>query len=409
MIMSELNMTNQLTLQGIASKIKHNADIKELINFVNEKFSLLTSEEKFNFLNEKTNLGLNILALSSNQSPEYLQTILDSILLDGLEEKDIYTVLNVKDNHWYSLLEQVARTSPNHIKAVLNSKAFLKLGAEYRLKSLTEKNEYGISFVEYALKHESSAFIKAVFSSIAVQNMSAVDLFKVLTLKDSNDIKLFMSAANSSVEHFKTVMNIEILQKLPAEALNSILLNDHVDGNSLLSFVVLTQPLTKLFISLDKYSEFYLPGESILELVTHKNDNGKKLVEVAVSKGPDYISSIFNHDIIFKQLNSTQQLDVLTTYNQNGEPILISALNHSPNHVKAIINSDTFLNLSPKEVIQVFSAKDQTGDTFLEVLHSKGSGDCVKILQDSEVFRSLNHELQTQVLEQVGIHYDDLG
>ena len=37
MIMSELNMTNQLTLQGIASKIKHNADIKELINFVNEK------------------------------------------------------------------------------------------------------------------------------------------------------------------------------------------------------------------------------------------------------------------------------------------------------------------------------------------------------------------------------------
>jgi hypothetical protein len=57
----------------------------------------------------------------------------------------------------------------------------------------------------------------------------------------------------------------------------------------------------------------------------------------------------------------------------------------------------------------VFSAKDQTGDTFLEVLHSKGSGDCVKILQDSEVFRSLNHELQTQVLEQVGIHYDDLG
>ena len=43
------------------------------------------------------------------------------------------------------------------------------------------------------------------------------------------------------------------------------------------------------------------------------------------------------------------------------------------------------------------------------MLHSKGSGDCVKILQDSEVFRSLNHELQTQVLEQVGIHYDDLG
>ena len=158
----------------------------------------------------------------------------------------------------------------------MNSKAFLKLGAEYRLKSLTEKNEYGISFVEYALKHESSAFIKAVFSSIAVQNMSAVDLFKVLTLKDSNDIKLFMSAANSSVEHFKTVMNIEILQKLPAEALNSILLNDHVDGNSLLSFVVLTQPLTKLFISLDKYSEFYLPGESILELVTHRRRSGSE-------------------------------------------------------------------------------------------------------------------------------------
>ncbi|CAL7961867.1 conserved hypothetical protein [Alphaproteobacteria bacterium] len=400
-------MTYHLILQEIVSKIKHNSDTKVLINFINEKINLLTPEERLSFLNEKTNQGLNILALSANQSPGCLQVILDS-LLHGLEEKDICAVLSIKDNHGYTLLEQVARTSPNHIKAVLNSNAFLKLGAEYRLKSLIEKNGYGISFIEYALKHESSAFIKAVFSSTAIQNMLSSDLFKVLTLKDSNDTELFMSATNSSIEHLKTIINKEILQKLPGEALNSLLLRDHIDGNSLLSFTALTQPLTKLNILLDIYNDFHLPGESILNLFTHKNDDGKKLIEVAVSKGPDYISSIFNHDIIFKQLNSTQQLNILTTYNQSGEPVLISAFNQSPEHVKAVIKSNTFLNLSPQEVIQVFGVKDQSGDTFLDVLHAKGSEDYVKILQDSEVFHSLNHELQNQILEQVGIHYDEL-
>ena len=402
-------MVDYLIFQEMIEKIKNNSDTKELVSFINGKLSLLTPEEKLSFLNKKTNQGLNILAVSANQSSECLQAILDSSLVMGLEEKDIYTILNIKDSHGYTLLEHAARTSPNHIKAVLNSASFFKLGAEYRLKSLIEKNEFSISFMEYALKHESSAFIKAVFGSAAMQNMSGFDLFRVLTLKDSNDEELFMSAANSSIEHFKTIINKEILQKLPAEALESLLLSDHIDGNSLLSFIALTQPLTKLSILLDRYNELGLPGKSILDLFTHKNDDGKKLVEVAVSKGPDYISSIFNHDIIFKQLNSTQQLDILTTYNQVGEPVLISAFNHSPGHVKAIINSDTFLNLSTKDLIQVFGAKDQSGNTFLEVLHSKGSEDYVKILEDSEVFHSLNHELQAQVLEQMGIHYDELS
>ena len=400
-------MTSNMIFQELVSKIKSNSSIKELNDFIYQKISSFSPQEKIGFLNERTEQEVNILALSANQSPECLQVILNSTLLDGLEGREIYAVLNIKNNHGYSLLDQVARTSPNHIKVVLNSNAFSKLESEYRLKSLIEKNEYDISFIEYALKHESSAFIKAVFNSI--QDMSDLDIFKILTLKDSDNIELFMSAVNSSIEHFKAIINKEILQKLPQEALEDLLLKDRIDGNSLLSFTALNHPLTKLNILLDRYKDLHFSGESILNLFTHKNDDGKKLVEITVYKGPDYMSSIFNHDLIFKQLNSTQQLDILTTYDQSGEPILIAAFYQSPEHVKAIIKSDTFLNLSPQEVIQIFGVKDQLGDTFLEVLHAKGSENYIKILQDSEVFHSLNYELQSQILEQIGIHYSEFS
>ncbi|RZI47629.1 hypothetical protein EDM53_00925 [Rickettsiales endosymbiont of Peranema trichophorum] len=401
-------MTNTL-VQEIVELINHVTDSHELGNLIGDKLKLLSAEDVVALFRNRTGDGLSILGAATNKSPEALYSIFSSSPVVNLGEEYIHELMHIKDKHGYTVLEQVMRISPNHIRAVLNSESFLKLSEGYKVASLTKKNDYGISVMEYALRHESSAFIKAVLCSTSVRSMSEDGLLRLLSARDGDDVELFISAAGLSIEHLRAVVNRETLGRLSIDALDVLLLKDCLDGNSLLSLIALRKPLAELNLILDRYSEFGLGKEKILGLLTDKNDDGKKLVEIAVYKGPDYISSLLNHDIIFRQLDSVQQVEVLTTYNEGGEPLLIAAFNKSPQHVKAVISSDTFLNLSGKEVLEVLGAKSEVGDTFLEVLHSKGSEDYVRVLQDSEVFYGLNHELQMQILEQVGMYYDEMN
>ena len=392
--------------QDVVSSIQSNINVETLLASLNNTLSSVTSEQKLDFLKMRNEQGLSLLEISAYQSPKYLLIILHGKWLQSLEAQDLNSIFNMKGHGGYTILEQAAKTSPSHIKAILNSNAFVNMGP-YALESLIAKNKYGISFVEYALKHESSAFIKAVLSAKAVQNMTTSALSELFALKDSDNLDLLVSAVGSSVEHLKAVLNKELLQKLPAEDLRNLLLKEYVDGNNLFAFTALTQSLMKFNILLDRYNELSLSAENILKLFINQNDDGKTLIEIVVSKGAEYISAVFNHDIISSRLNPAQKLEILSVYSEGGEPILISALNKSHNHIEAIIKSDTSVSLSPEEILEVLSIKDQVGNTFLEVLHAKGSDSDISLLQDSDIFHSLNYELQSQILEQIGIHYDD--
>ncbi|MGB4190959.1 MAG: hypothetical protein WBJ81_00205 [Rickettsiales bacterium] len=308
---------NKLGILEIATKKPSTESLKEILSSKIFK-EILSPNELYKTLIQDNISGISNFALVTARSPEHLQIILESNLLDKISESQALILLNLPisedesiNSIWFSVLKGKEYWYP-----LFNSNIINKLNDSEVSSLLTAKyeNNNDETPLEYMVSHYSENELTLFLGSRIFKKLN-LEVYQQYTLKNGNDLTVLDIALTKSPASFKALLECDKCFNILTEDQRLEILTSP-DISSL--------PLVyKAMVIGDNYENIILNSEALLDMspkhrydlldvALHSNINviDQETPDPEIVQVPERLAALVN-STLFKSLDHDKQLALL--------------------------------------------------------------------------------------------------
>lgn len=308
---------NKLGILEIATKKPSTESLKEILSSKIFK-EILSPNELYKTLIQDNISGISNFALVTARSPEHLQIILESNLLDKISESQALILLNLPisedesiNSIWFSVLKGKEYWYP-----LFNSNIINKLNDSEVSSLLTTKyeNNNDETPLEYMVSHYSENELTLFLGSRIFKKLN-LEVYQQYTLKNGNDLTVLDIALTKSPASFKALLECDkCFNILTEDQRLEILTSPNISSLPL---------VYKAMVIGANYENIILNSEALLDMspkhrydlldvALHSNINviDQETPDPEIVQVPERLAALVN-STLFKSLDHDKQLALL--------------------------------------------------------------------------------------------------
>ena len=272
-----------------------NEETNQNLDILNKNLINLSNEEKVNFLLKLDVLGESFLSQAILNYPEQVELIFNNDLLNDLDNESIAKLFTTLINQKKILLNLACQSNLKTLDILLKSKIFTKLDSNYKTKIFRAK----ATDTSLTLLLESIYQNKIDCLSMLVSSASLIDLDqdKIYALFNDKVMgkNIFHKAVKKSFDHFSTLLNSELYNKLAVEQKFTLLDNYDNEFNLLLLNIITNNSKQGFFRSLFASKSFKEFNENQQKRLLYLRQDDSKVLWYNLMKKPNNIKSFIEN------------------------------------------------------------------------------------------------------------------
>ena len=386
---------------------------KKLEGFLSDTdFSALNAAETFKVIFSRHEHGGLHLKKVSHRSVERGEILLNNKpLFDKLGEGETTEMFLSHKKYEKPFVWSMAKKSLEHLKALLESYAFNKLSSSAKLKVLLNNSveeRWTPTLLEICIK-KSPTYIKTLLDSDAIFSMTPDDqklLLNKLNIHGQNSV--WQSLGKGS-ETILAVLNSRVFKKLDSKEIESIVCyaSRKFSLNTPLSFNIEEGSPNNTKSLIKNHAFGKLEEKDLKKCLSKTNEANKAIFDIAVlnTENTRHMETLLSSKSITYKLTDKSFIKLFTEQKdiyykgvlESLSPLISSVKYGSSKNLGVLLDSALFSRLSTKTKVDLLSTRDAVGKGIFPIL--KGNKEKLKILQESDMFLSLDKEQQELILD----------